>query len=140
VETRLQVLEFNTLTENLTSGNFEAALGGWSVGLSPDLTPLWAEESPFNFTGYRNPEVTRLIEEARSQPTSEQANVLWREAASIIAQDQPYTWLYYMDSVDGVHNRLRDTKIDTYGPYQNTWEWWIPESMRRPGESAAEAS
>ena len=140
VNARLQVLEFNTLTENLTSGNFEASLGGWSVGLSPDLTPLWGEDSPFNFTGYINPDVTRLIEEARAQPTFERAVVLWRDAASRIAQDQPYTWLYYMDSVDGVNNRLRGTKIDTYGPYQNTWEWWIPASLRRPGDGPVEAN
>ena len=54
-------------------------------------------------------------------------------------QDQPYTWLYYMDMVDGVNQRLRDTKVDTFGPYQNVWEWWIPASERRPGETLAPA-
>lgn len=130
VAAQLQVLEFNTLTSNLTNGNFEAVLGGWSVGLSPDLTPLWGAESPFNFTRYRSPEVSALIEAARSEPTESSAFPLWREAASRIVADQPYTWLYYMDSVDGVSDRLRDVKIDTYGPYQNTWEWWIPEARR----------
>lgn len=130
VDARIQILEFNTLTANLTSGDFEATIGGWSVGLSPDLTPLWAPESPFNYTRYQSPEVTRLIERARSAPTFEAAAPIWREAATRIVDDQPYTWLFYMDSVDGVNNRLRDTKIDTYGPYQNTWEWWIPAELR----------
>jgi hypothetical protein len=42
-----------------------------------------------------------------------------------------------------VHERLRNTRIDTYGPFQNTWEWWIPRDRQREragspqGDSAA---
>ncbi|MEX2582865.1 MAG: ABC transporter substrate-binding protein [Gemmatimonadota bacterium] len=130
VRAEIQIREFNTLMENLTAGDFEATLSGWSVALSPDLTSLWSAESPFNFTRYEDPETSRLIGQARSARTYEEAAGSWREAASNIVADQPYTWLYFMDNVDGVNERLRGTKIDTYGPYQNTWEWWIPEEMR----------
>ncbi|MEX2571323.1 MAG: ABC transporter substrate-binding protein [Gemmatimonadota bacterium] len=132
VDVELRIVEFNTMNDNLATGNFEAALGGWSVGLSPDLTmtPIWSPDSPFNFTGYEDPDVVRLMDQARQQPTYEAASPFWRDAASAIVEDQPYTWLYYMDSVDGVNNRLRGPRIDTYGPYQNTWEWWIPENLR----------
>lgn len=140
VDARIQIVEFNTMTQNLTTGNFEAVLSGWSVALTPDLTPIWAPESPFNYTRYRNPETVRLIAEARAQPSYERAAPIWRQAASRIAQDQPYTWLFFMDMVDGVNNRVRDTKIDTYGPYQNLWEWWIPAELRRPGEGGGAAS
>lgn len=139
VDARLQVIEFNTLNDNLQRGNFQAVLGGWSVGLSPDLRPLWAPDSPFNFTGYDEPEVTALIGQAMAQPTHERSVPYWRAAASRMVQDQPYTWLYYLDMVDGVNERLRDTIVNTFGPYQNVWEWWIPESRRRPGETLAPA-
>src|SRR5690606_30982446 len=99
---------------------YEASLGGWSVGLSPDLTPLWAPDSPFNITGYSDPAVSALIARALAQPTPEAAAPLWTQAASEIAQDQPYTWLYYFDGIDALNPRLRGTHIDTYGPYQNT--------------------
>jgi len=125
VDVRLQQLESNTMFANLNVGDFQAVLAGWSVGLSPDLTALWGADSPFNYTRYSHPEVTSLIERAREQPTYESSITLWREAASRIVRDQPYTWLYYIDNVDGVNNRVQGTKIDTYGPYQNVWEWWI---------------
>ena len=73
----------------------------------------------------------------RSQPTQEAAAPFWRQAAARIAQDQPYTWLFYFDQVDALSPRLRGTKIDTYGPYQNTWEWWIPGSQQRGQPRAA---
>ncbi|MQA91134.1 MAG: hypothetical protein GEU90_13005 [Gemmatimonas sp.] len=131
VDAQIQIREFNTLTEELTAGNFQAVVAGWNVGLSPDLSPLWSEESPFNYTNYTAPGLADLIEEARTAPTPETAAPLWRQAASRIVSDQPYTWLFYMDVVDGVNNRLRETEVDTYGAYQNTWEWWIPEELRR---------
>jgi peptide/nickel transport system substrate-binding protein len=139
VDARLQQLETNTMFDNLNNGDYQAVLAGWSVGLSPDLTPLWGADSPFNYTRYSHPEVTNLIEQAREQPTYEAAVPYWRQTASRIVQDQPYTWLYYLDAVDGVNNRVRGTKIDTYGPYQNVWEWWIADRQAAPESSAAEA-
>jgi ABC-type transport system substrate-binding protein len=77
-------------------------------------------ESPFNYTRYNSPEVVALIDQALRQPSEEAAVPIWRQAATRIVQDRPYTWLYYMDSVDGLNNRLRGAEVDTYGPYQNT--------------------
>jgi peptide/nickel transport system substrate-binding protein len=137
VDARIQLVEFNTLSDNLRAGNFQAVLAGWSVALYPDLTALWAPGSPFNFTRYDDPEVTGLINEALLKPTSEQAVPLWRQAATRIVQDQPYTWLYYLDAVGGMNNRVQGARIDTYGPLQNLWQWWIPADQRRAGESGA---
>lgn len=135
IDAQIQIREFNSLQQNLTSGDFQAILAGWSVGLSPDLSALWMPDSPFNYTRYNSPELVSLIQRALQQPTYEASVPFWREAATRIVQDRPYTWLYFMDSVDGLNNRLKGTVVDTYGPYQNVWEWWIPEAQRRTGET-----
>lgn len=140
IDARLQQLEFNTFFERLVGREYQAALGGWAVGLSPDLTELWGEDSPFNIVDYRNPEVSALFRQALAQPTEEAANRYWQAAAARLVQDQPYTWLYYLDQVDAVSNRLRGIKIDTYGAYQNTWEWWIPEALQRGTPTRAGAA
>ena len=44
-----------------------------------------------------------------------------------------------MDQVNGINERLRWVKVNTFGPYQNPWEWWIPRSQQR-GASAATPS
>jgi peptide/nickel transport system substrate-binding protein len=137
VDAQLRTLEFNTFMAALTGDDYQAALGGWVVNLSPDLTQMWAADSPFNITRYRNAEVSRLFEQALAQPTQEAARPLWRRAAATLARDQPYTWLYFFDSVDAVNERLRGVKVDSYGPYQNTWEWWIPADRRRGGAPTA---
>ncbi|HYH79829.1 MAG TPA: ABC transporter substrate-binding protein [Longimicrobium sp.] len=136
VDARIQMSETNTFFDRLTKKQFQASAGGWSVGLSPDLTTLWGPESPFNFVSYNDPQTTALFEQALRQPTAELAQPIWRQAAGRIAQAQPYTFLYFMDQLDGVNNRLRGMKIDTYGAYQNTWEWWIPRRLQRAVQSA----
>lgn len=131
VDAELQTMEFNTVFQRMLRKEYDAVMGTWGVNLSPDLTQMWGPEAPFNITGYRDPEVTALFERALAQRTKEAANPFWKQAAAKIAEDQPYTWLFYFDQVDALSPRLRGTKIDTYGPYQNTWDWWIPQSMQR---------
>jgi ABC-type transport system substrate-binding protein len=128
VDARLSTVETNTFFDQLDRREYEAAIAGWGVGLSPDLSTLWTGDGPFNFTDYDNADVNRLIEEALAQPTEETAAPLWREAAGHIVADQPYSWLFYMDAVVGVRNRVRNTRIDTLGMLQNIHEWWIAEA------------
>ncbi|HKP74318.1 MAG TPA: ABC transporter substrate-binding protein, partial [Longimicrobiaceae bacterium] len=139
VDAQLRQLETNALYSNLTGRKYQAALGSWQVPLSPDLTPLWAPDSPFNIVAYDNPQVYGLMQQALAQPTAERANPLWRQAAERIVQDQPYTWLYYYDQVTLVRDRLRGVRVDTYGAYQNLWEWWIPRSLQNGTGSAGGA-
>lgn len=130
VDVRLQQLEFNSMQERVMNKDYEAVLWSWGVGLSPDLSELWGKDAPLNFVSYENPRMTRLFEQALAQPTEEQAVPYWRAAAAEIVRDQPYTFLYFFDQVDGVSNRLQGIRINTYGAYQNTWEWWVRQDGR----------
>jgi peptide/nickel transport system substrate-binding protein len=135
VDARLQSIEFTTFMDALVREDYEAALGGWGVALSPDLTGLWGAESPLNIVSYEDPQTHKLFEQALSQPTPEAAVPYWKAAASELVQDHPYTWLYYMDQVNGINERLHGVKVNTFGPYQNPWEWWIPRGQQRGAAS-----
>jgi peptide/nickel transport system substrate-binding protein len=139
VDAQIRMVEFNTFNELLRKKEFQAAAAGWSVALSPDLTTVWGKDSPFNFVSYDDPQTFALFRQAQAEPTEERANAIWRQAAARIAAAQPYTYLYYMDQLDGVSGRLRGIRIDTYGAYQNTWEWWIPRGMQRAVNGGARA-
>ena len=93
-----------------------------------------------NFVTYDDPQTFALFDQAKAQTTEARANELWRQSAARIAQAQPYTFLYFQDQLDGVNNRLRGMKVDTYGAYQNTWEWWIPKAQQRGAEARANAA
>lgn len=138
-DVQLQTLEFNTFMQQaIGQRQFEAALAGWQVALTPEaLHTFWTPGTFFNLASYDDPETTRLMEQAQAQPTAALAAPLWKQAAGRIADAQPVTFLYYMDGVDAVNQRLRGVEIDTYGPYQNVHEWWIPAAQRRAGDAPA---
>jgi peptide/nickel transport system substrate-binding protein len=128
VEANIQTLESNTFFDRLQKRDFEASIAGWQVGLAPDISDQWRGENVFNYTSFNDPEVSRLFDQALSQPTEELAAPFWVEAASRIVAQQPYTWLFYMDIIVGVNDRVRGTRIDTYGAYQNLHEWWVRDA------------
>lgn len=140
VDATLRSIEFTTFMQMLTTHDFQAAVGGWGVGLSADLTGMWGLGSPFNIVSYSNPDAQDLFRQALSQPTDEAAAPHWRAAAAQVIEDQPYTWLYYMDQVDVINDRVKDTVVNTFGPYQNAWDWWIPLDGRRQAGPAAASS
>lgn len=127
VDARIQTLESSTFFDRLTQRGYEASIGGWAVALSPDIADFWSGDVPFNITGFSHPEVDRALERAIAQPTAEAAAPYWRRAAALVVAEQPYTWLFYFDQVYGVSRRIRGSRIDTLGTFQNLNEWWIPE-------------
>jgi peptide/nickel transport system substrate-binding protein len=137
VEANLQTLEPNTFFERLQRRDYDAAVAGWSVGLAPDISDQWRGDNVFNYTSFDKPEVSRLFDQALSQPTEDAAAPYWRQAAAGIVAEQPYTWLFYMDIVYGVNDRVKGTRIDTYGHYQNLHEWWIPLAYQNAAGDAA---
>jgi peptide/nickel transport system substrate-binding protein len=132
VDAQLQQLEFNTfINGRLLKHDFQAALSGWTAGLTPDfVADLYGTGRPYNLNEYSNPRVDSLFDLARAQPTQAAAAPFWQQGAKLVTEDHPYSWLYYYDVVDPRRDRLRGVHIDTYGAYQNTWEWWIPRSQQ----------
>jgi peptide/nickel transport system substrate-binding protein len=138
VDVRLQQFELGTVQERQFGDHqFDAVLGSWGVELTGSLATMFDAETPLNFVAYRNPETQRLIEQAEAQPTLRRAVPAWRAVAERIVQDQPYTWLYYYSPVTGRSGRLRGVHVDTFGAYQNVWEWWLADA---PGPGAADSS
>lgn len=140
VDVQLRTLEFNTFMDALVRQDYEAALGGWGVALSPDLTGMWGPTSLYNIVSYESLRTMQLFEQALAQSTEEQANPLWQASARALVEDQPYTWLFYMDQVNGINERVRGVEVNTFGPFQNAWEWWIPAARQRSAPVAPVAA
>jgi peptide/nickel transport system substrate-binding protein len=127
--------EWTVLWDSVIRHSYETAvLVGWSVGLKVDMKPTFHTASltgKFNHTGYSNPEVDDLIDRALAAETLEEARGLWQEAQRIVVEDQPYTFLFILDRIYGVNERIRGTVPDARGYYRNLEDWWIPASRRR---------
>ncbi|WP_019938768.1 ABC transporter substrate-binding protein [Bordetella sp. FB-8] len=93
----LQPVEYAALLSQTRQGNFEMALQGWSGRVDPDgnLTLFVACKASFNDGHYCNPQVDKLLTQAREVPDMAQRKALYEQAETILHQDEPNFYLYY---------------------------------------------
>jgi len=125
------------LQDFINTGDFDAVILGWSMGVDPDLYQIWhsSQSGPnqLNFVGYQNPETDELIIRIRREYNLATQKELTHRLHRIIADDQPYTFLYaglgtqvldkkiVMAEDDGSYSKIRPTKSGSVFFYFNRW-------------------
>jgi peptide/nickel transport system substrate-binding protein len=128
IDMQVQALDFGALLDIMfATREFDAVLLGWQVGLEPDYVVglFWPSDHTFNITGYASEAVDVAIDRAMSAASSSEAAAEWKAVARAIADDHPYAFLWYFSELVGVNNRVQDTRINTYGVYQNLHRWRV---------------
>lgn len=103
VKCNTQLFEWAVFLKDFVNpGKFDALVLGWSMGPDPDLYQLWhsSQTNPgqLNFVGYENAEVDRLIIRIRQEYDKKQQLKLTHRLHKIVADDQPYTFLFVKKS------------------------------------------
>ena len=134
VEVTPQLKEARAFFDDMEKKQFDAGIAGWIVGLKMDLTTLWHTKSiddKFNFCSYSNAEVDRLTDTAKFEMDSTKSGEMWKRAQSIIADDQPYTFLFIQRNINWVHRRFQNVQMKTVAWYYNLDGWWVPKDQRK---------
>ncbi|GHV09717.1 peptide-binding protein [Campylobacterota bacterium] len=128
VRVKLRVMEWQAFLSRIVHGrNYETLLMGWSVPLTPDLFTIWHSSSDkrggFNFVGYKNERVDRLIEQA--EKTSDRSLVAkhYEEISAQIASDNPYLFLYVPNAISAISRKLEpiEPTITGWGHNRESW-------------------
>ena len=100
IDVKLEQLEFGTLLEDSSSGDFEALALGWSGRIDPDLNiyDFVTTNGDFNDSGYGNPKVDRLLNEARTISDEGRRKDLYTQAMEILHEDVPYVYTYHSNT------------------------------------------
>jgi peptide/nickel transport system substrate-binding protein len=131
----IETVEFNTLLEQQTKGQFQLTTGRW-VGGNQDpiyLFDLFRTGSFRNRGRYSNPELDKLLDEAMNTADRARARELWVRAQEITSRELPQFPLWYADQLviarrnvqnitvppDGDWRFLRDVTVDggKQGPF-----------------------
>ncbi len=124
VAMELQVHERTVVRDRVRSGDFEAHLGG--IGNAPGgLHLTLGEESRL---GYRNAEVARLVDEARTEPDPDVRDALYGEISALLQQDPPVLWLHPRVTMRAAHRRVRGLRSpDRVNPILALRHLWLEE-------------
>lgn len=136
VQVRLRVVEWATfLNEFINPGNFDATILGWSGGIDPDVYNVWhsSKTGPgeLNFIGFKNEEVDELLEQGRRTFDLQERQRIYRRFQEILAEEQPYTFLYVPESLPVVAARFRGIEPAPAGIMYNFIRWYVPAEEQK---------
>ena len=114
---------------------FEAVILGWTLGQDPDLYDIWhsSKTGPkeLNFIGYKNSEVDRLLIMGRRTFDIEKRKKIYFRIQEILAEDQPYTFLYVPMALPIINARFHGIKPAPAGISYNFIRWWVPKNEQK---------
>ncbi len=121
--------------EFIEKGRFEAVLLGWNTGLDPDQYDIWhsskTKPGELNFNHYKNPEVDQALEEGRHTFDTEKRRQAYFKLQELLAEDQPYTFLFIPDALPAIHKRFRGVKPAPAGLDYNFDKWYVPKGEQK---------
>jgi peptide/nickel transport system substrate-binding protein len=123
VALELRSLEYGTFYSDITRGSFQLFTSRWVGGNNdPDIFEYVFSSKKFPPEGanrghYRNPKLDVLLDAARVETGREKRKgILW-EIQKIVAEDEPYLLLWYLDNICVHRERLTDVRIPPGGDY-----------------------
>jgi len=142
IDVRTDLLEWSVfIQERVNKLDFDALILGWQMGIEPDLYQIWhsSQSHPYqlNFVGFANKEADDLIIKIRQEYDHQKQVAYCHRLHEIIAQEQPYTFLYVgkwtavldkrivIKETDAqgnaVYKKITPTKTGSYTFYFNKW-------------------
>lgn len=106
----LKSMEFASLLSDQSAGNYQASQIGWSGRVDPDgnLHQFVTCGGGINDSKYCNPDIDKLLDEARTSTDIDVRKQKYDEARAILMADSPLIYLYHQtwiwalsDSMDG---------------------------------------
>src|SRR5438105_2472131 len=115
--------------------NFDIMFASWVFDDSADISSLFhsAEIGSWknNFGGYSNPEVDGLIVESKLTLDHEKRRTINRKLHAILAEEQPYAFLWTLTNYSAYHRKVRRVQIHPYKFFSFADEWFIPASEQK---------
>jgi len=128
IDMKIRVVEWQAFLNTVVHPrNFEAVILGWGLSLMPDARSIWHSSSDvtggFNFVGYSNKKVDRLIEKGEVTIDKKELGRIYKQLFKEITDDIPYIFLYIPNSISVVNRKIKNIKPALTGIMHNEQEW-----------------
>src|SRR5208337_235065 len=133
---KIRVLEWSAfVTDFINKRRFDSVILGWTIPLDPDAYDVWhsSKTAPeeLNFISYKNPEADEMLEKGRSTFDQKERGKYYDRFQEILAEDQPYTFLYVPEALIIIHKRFRGIQPAPIGLEYNFIKWYVPKDEQK---------
>ncbi len=147
IQANVRAIEWASfISRFIKTGDFDVVILGWGLGLDPDQFNIWhsSQQAPgqFNFIGYSNPNIDKLLEQGRTELNLDKRQKIYHEFARVLLEDSPIVYLSAGYGLSAIHKRVKgiDNPAPPAGVGWNTYDWYIPEQLRRSASVRTEIS
>jgi peptide/nickel transport system substrate-binding protein len=135
VRVDIEQMDYSAFMQRWSARNFDAALGAWNMGATPNATMrTWGtpgiSAQGINFGSYSNRAFDAAVDSALTATDPDAARALFSRAYRIINEDAPAVWLYEPKTVLGIHRRVNPTEMRQGAWWFDLPNWSINPSVR----------
>jgi peptide/nickel transport system substrate-binding protein len=140
VTMELNPVDWPVLMKALDNRDFDAVTLAWGGGIESDLYQEFDSsqiaDQGDNFMSYKNEKLDVVMREARRTVDTPARIALWRKAHAILADDQPYTFLFSRMSLRFMDKRIQNVRKSKIGlnyiyRYTMPMPWYVPKAMQK---------
>ena len=136
VEIKVEFKEWQAWKEDVfLEHDFDIMFASWVFDDSADISSLFhsGEIGPWknNFGGYSNPEVDGLINESKLTLDHEKRRTINRKLHAILADENPYTFLWTLTNYTAYQKKIRHVAIHPYKFFSYADDWFMEEKDRK---------
>jgi peptide/nickel transport system substrate-binding protein len=136
ISVKIRVVEWAAFVNDfINKRKFDATILGWTIPMEPDLFDVWHSsktgERELNFISYKNAEVDGLIVKARETFDQPLRKRCYDRIQEILAEEQPYLFLYVPDALPIIHARFRGVEVAPLGIGHNFIRWYVPKEEQK---------
>jgi peptide/nickel transport system substrate-binding protein len=143
IDVKIRAIEWASfISRFINTGDFDVVILGWGLGLDPDQYNIWhsSQQAPgqFNFVGYNNPTVDRLLEQGRTEFDPDKRMKIYHQFAETLLADSPIVYLSAGYGLTAIHKRVQGiaNPPPPAGVGYDSQKWYIPKPYRRNQISA----
>ncbi len=136
IEVEPRMLDWGTLIGRITDPaqrDFDGVVMAFVTDFEIDDTDLFHSsrlDQPYAWSGTHNAELDGLIDRLKRTVDRREATGLWHEYERVLNEEQPFTFFYFPDRLDGVSRRVKNVLMDARGEWVNVKDWWIDPARR----------
>jgi peptide/nickel transport system substrate-binding protein len=136
IDVSIRIVEWAAfLKEYVNPKKFDAVILGWTIPRDPDSYDVWHSSktgpAELNHVSFKNAEADALIEKGRRTFDQEERRKAYARFQEILAEEQPYVFLYVPDALPIVAARFRGIVPAPAGISHNFIKWWVPKAEQK---------
>jgi len=136
IDVSIRIVEWAAfLKEFVNPKKFDAVILGWTIPRDPDAYDVWHSSktgpAELNHVSFKNAEVDTLLEKGRRTFDQEERRKAYARFQEILAEEQPYVFLYVPDALPIVSARIRGIVPAPAGISHNFIKWWVPKAEQK---------